>query len=236
MKVAIVEDDVQAVKTLQNFFEQYAQQSNLPVETAVFYSATKFLSQYDMSFDLVLMDIQLPHLNGMRAAEQLRAVDSKILIIFVTNLAKYAVESYRVGALDFILKPVSFFDFSNMLDKVWRVLQYQQFPSLLICTQREMRRVPVSYIRYVTIHGHRLCYHLDNEQIESWGTLSALEESLPPRMFSRVNSGTLVNLNAVVGIKGDTVILSKETLPLSRRRKKAFCAELAYYLGEKIHV
>lgn len=236
MKAAIVEDDIQAMKALQGYFDRYAQQSNLPIETTAYSSAVEFLDQYDMSFDLVLMDIQMPQMNGMRAAEQLRAVDSKILIVFVTNLAKYAVDSYTVGALDFILKPISYFAFSNMLDKVCRVLEYQQLPSLLISTKREVRRIPVSLIRYVTIHGHKLYYHLDHEQIESWGTLSALKESLPARMFSQINAGTMVNLNTVVGIRDDVVVLPKETLPLSRRRKKEFCEDLAYYLGEKFHV
>lgn len=236
MRAAIVEDDIRAAQTLREFAARYAQQAGLPVEFVLFPDGAEFLAQYDMSFDLVLMDIQMPHLNGMRAAEQLRAIDAKVLIVFVTNMAKYAIEGYKVDALDFILKPVSFFKFSSMMDKVCRRLEQRQTPSILICTKREMRRVDVASIRYVEIQGHKLFYHLDQELIESWGSLSALVESLPPRIFSQANAGTMVNLNAVIGVSGDKVVLPGETITLSRRRKKEFCADLAYYLGEKFHV
>lgn len=236
MRAAIVEDDVRAAQTLQDFAARYAQQSGLPVEFVCFPDGAEFLAQYDMSFDLVLMDIQMPHLDGMRAAKQIRAMDEKVLIVFVTNMAKYAIEGYQVDALDFILKPVSFFKFSNMMDKVCLRLERRKLPSVLICTKREMRRVDVSSIRYVEIQGHKLFYHLDQELIESWGSLSALVDSLPPRTFSQANAGTMVNLNAVIGVKGDKVVLPGETVTLSRRRKKEFCTDLAYYLGEKLNV
>jgi DNA-binding LytR/AlgR family response regulator len=138
-----------------------------------------------------------------------------------------------VEALDFILKPISYFEFSNMMDKVVKTLQQREFDSLIVCTNRETRRIRVAQVAYIEVQRHKLFYHLQDEVLEAWGSLAALEESLPDKMFSRINSGTIVNLNHVLSVREDEVVLSKETLPLSRRRKKEFLSDLAHYFGEE---
>lgn len=63
-------------------------------------------------YDIVFMDIQLPDMDGMTASRRLRALDRDVILIFVTNMANYAVSGYEVDALDFIVKPVSYFPFT----------------------------------------------------------------------------------------------------------------------------
>ena len=68
------------------------------------------------------MDIEMKFINGMTAAEEIRRVDSKVIIIFITYMAQYAIQGYKVGALDYILKPVSYFAFSKHIgDAIARV-------------------------------------------------------------------------------------------------------------------
>lgn len=64
------------------------------------------MENYQPAFDLIFMDIEMKPLDGMKAAQQIRKTDQKTVIIFVTQMAQYAVKGYEVGALDFMVKPV----------------------------------------------------------------------------------------------------------------------------------
>lgn len=237
MRVGIVEDEGHALDTLQNFFEKYKEQTRRHIKVDAFQDSVKFIGQYRMIYDLLLLDIQMPDLDGMRLAEKIRDIDSKVLIIFVTNMSQYAVKGYKVGALDYLLKPVTYFEFSTALDKAFRCLDNQESVSLIISTKREKRRLLASDIIYIEILNHKLEFHMNEETIEVWGTLASVESELPARMFSKVNAGTIVNLNMVVGVCDDSVRLANgEKLPVSRRRKKEFCADLAFFFGEKSYV
>ena len=65
-----------------------------------------FLTQYTNRYDLVLLDIEMPDMNGMVVANKLRAIDDEVPLIFITNMRKYAIKGYEVNASDFILKPI----------------------------------------------------------------------------------------------------------------------------------
>ena len=67
---------------------------------------------YKMIFDIIIFDIDMPGINGIDTARKLREMDSNVTIIFVTNIAQYAINGYEVDAVDYILKPVSYYDFS----------------------------------------------------------------------------------------------------------------------------
>lgn len=233
VRVAIVEDQPQESDVLEKFLADYAAQAQLQIAVNVFHDPIDFISSYSAAYQLLLLDIQMPFIDGMSVAERIRTIDQNVFIVFVTNMAQFAVRGYKVEALDFILKPISYFEFSHMMDKVLHSLRQQEDASLIISTNREVRRISAFKIIYVEVQRHKLFYHLEDCVLESWGTLAALEESLPPKMFSKVNSGMLVNLNHVTAVKEDEITVSGGTLPLSRRRKKEFLADLAHYFGEE---
>ncbi|MCD7856293.1 MAG: LytTR family DNA-binding domain-containing protein [Clostridiales bacterium] len=237
MRTAIVEDERPAAERLGQYCANYEAETGRHIVTDTFADPAAFLEQYSPAYDLVLLDIQMPGMNGMRLAERLREMDSKVLIVFVTNMAQYAVQGYQVAALDFILKPISYFQFSRMMDRAFRCLEQRNPASLIVTSKRDTYRIPVADICYIESQNHKLLIHREGGVLEAWTALSAVEESLPPRQFSRVNAGMLVNLGKVAGVQRDNVqLLSGEELPIARRRKKEFCANLAYYYGEKSYV
>lgn len=237
MRTAIVEDERPATERLKQYCAAYGAEKRKRIATDTFSDPAAFLEQYSASYDLVLLDIQMPGMNGMRLAERLREMDSEVLIVFVTNMAQYAVQGYQVAALDFILKPISYFQFSRMMDRAFRCLEQRNPASLIVTSKRDTHRIPVADICYIESQNHKLLIHKEDGVLEAWMALSTVEESLPPHQFSRVNAGMLVNLGKVAGVQRDNVqLLSGEELPIARRRKKEFCADLAYYYGEKSYV
>ena len=121
--IAVVEDDGKWIKTLREFFAVFSKNENLNCNIKVFTSGEDFLNCYKgEQFEMVFMDIDLPGLNGMQTAKKLRELDGNIAIIFVTNLAQYAVEGYEVNAFDFIVKP---FDIELLIKRIRELKFYK---------------------------------------------------------------------------------------------------------------
>ncbi len=237
MRAAIIEDEQSEAERLKQYCADYGAETRRQIAAEAFSDPAAFLEQYSPAYDLVLLDIQMPGMNGMRLAERLREMDSEVLIVFVTNMVQYAVQGYRVAALDFLLKPISYFQFAQMMDRVFRCLEQRRPASLIVTSKRDTYRIPVERICYIESQNHKLLIHKEDGVLEAWTALSAVEENLPPRQFSRVNAGMLVNLGKVAGVRRDNVqLLSGEELPIARRRKKECCGDLAFYYWEKSYV
>lgn len=104
MRIVIVEDDEDQVRRLKDFIRRFEDESGEKCFVETFGNGMDFISDYSAKYDLVLLDIEMPHMDGMSAAEKLRETDEYTAIIFVTNMAQYAVRGYSVDALDLSLK------------------------------------------------------------------------------------------------------------------------------------
>lgn len=103
MRVAIVEDEAESAAVLQAHFARYGKERGCTFAADVYADAESFITGYRPDYDLVLFDIEMPGMNGMKGAQKLREVDPYVPIVFVTNMARYAVKGYSVGAIDFIV-------------------------------------------------------------------------------------------------------------------------------------
>ena len=119
--VAIVEDDAQASALLQDYLKKYSEETGNGFQVSVFKDALSFLDGYVPEYQLIFMDIKMPGIDGMEAARRLRALDDSVQLIFVTNMAQYAIKGYEVRAMDFIIKPV---EYSSFFMKMKRVMRY----------------------------------------------------------------------------------------------------------------
>lgn len=112
MKIGILEDENVPMNTLISYLYRYMADNNMSFEVKAYSSSAAFLAEFDSSFDILLMDIEMKGLNGMEAAREIRRTNDSVVIIFITNMAKYAISGYEVHATDYILKPVSYPDFA----------------------------------------------------------------------------------------------------------------------------
>ncbi len=199
-----------------------------------FKNGVTFLAAEGSDFDLVFMDIEMPSLNGMETAKRLRKLNPSVVLVFVTNFAQYAVNGYEVGALDFLVKPVTYANFEVKLLRATETVKMRAKDIVVISGSDGVVTVSKSDIKYVEIMSHDMIYHtVGCGDLRAYGTLKKAEEMLGP-CFVRCSSAYLVNLAFVKSVRGYTVTVGGDKLPLSRLRKKAFMESLADYYGGKI--
>lgn len=231
--IAIVEDEDDAAKQLLSYIDRYAATYSQQYHAVRFHSAEDFLADYKAIYAVVFMDIQMAGINGMDAAEQLRKVDKTVSIIFISNLVQYAQKGYEVDAVSFLVKPVSYFDFSLKFRKALDIYVMNEERSITIKYRGGLARISTDKLMYVEIIAHRLYYHLIDGDLEVTGVLSEVEQELAAYGFLRCNKCYLVNPKFVLGVKGSDVQVGDTTLQISRPRRAAFLAELAnWYAGQ----
>ena len=104
IRVAIVEDDAEVQGVLQEYVRRYTRQYGTEFEVTVFADGVDILEDYRAVYDIIFLDVEMKHLDGMTTAERIRQMDADVILIFITNMAQYAIRGYSVGALDYVLK------------------------------------------------------------------------------------------------------------------------------------
>ena len=234
-RVLIVEDDPAEAAKLRSHLDRYAHEHDTPFSVEMLSSALEFVETRHVA-DLIFMDINMPGINGMEAAELLRTYDTETPLVFVTDLAQYAVRGYRVDALDFMVKPVEYADFSLRMDRAMRVVQRRAGKSLTIPTADGLRVVGLRDVLYVDILRHDLYYHvIGGEVLRNRGSLTQLEEQLVPEGFVRVSASHLVNMAQVTRVRTGSVEMSDgEEISFGRSRKRQALETLSAYIGGSI--
>ncbi len=228
MRTAIVEDMPQNTKILQDYLQRYEEETNTPIQITSFQNGMDFITNYHPIWDLILLDIEMPLMNGIETARKIRQVDPDVLIIFITCMAQYAIEGYSVHALDYILKPFHYYAFCSKLDQVRDILASRQKKKILINTRNGQLLLAPEHLLYIEVQDHTLCYHTQQGPLYATGkqSLSSLAEELADCSFARCHQAFLVNLQYVVRYSKNTVWLSGDTIPMSRTYYKPFTQAL----------
>lgn len=231
LSIAIVEDHEADRKLLQQYLRRYEKSHEDIFSIACFHDGLAFISDYKADADIILMDIEMPHLDGMETARRLREIDDEASLLFITNMAQYAIKGYAVRALDFMVKPVEYGEFELKLERAIRNRRRNMETTVMIENAGVARRVRLRDIQYIEVYNHSLIYHTVSGDFEVHGQLKALEADTRFSAFSKCNSCYLVNCEYVTEIRGDYVVVGNTQLPISRRRKKLFMEQLANYMG-----
>ena len=234
IRIALVEDDPTYREQMRGYLERYGKESGEKLSVTEFTDGDEIALNYKAGFDIILMDIEMKFMDGMTAAEEISKVDPEVVIIFITNMAQYAIRGYAVDALDYVLKPVSYFAFSQRLERAIGRMKRRARRYMTIAIRGGARKLDISRILYVESQGHNLVFVTDGEEHTTTGTIREVEEKLESFGFFRCNKGCLVNLEHVDGVRDGCAIVGGHALPISRGRKNEFLAALTDYVGEVV--
>lgn len=234
IRIAVVEDDKIYKEQIIEYLHRFEQEKGEKIKVDTFSDGDEFVSNYLVQFDIILMDVQMPMLDGMSAAEEIRKIDSEVVIIFITNLAQYAIKGYEVDALDYVLKPISYFPFSQRLKRAVDRMQNRESSFITIKAKDGVKRLKVSDIFYVESYKHDLIFFTKNEEFTVTGAMKDLEIQLAKFNFFRANKGYLINLEHVEGMEENCALVNGQKLIVSRNKRKPFMEALSNYWGEII--
>lgn len=231
--IAIVEDAAEDADIIQKYFSRMSKETGHEFALSFFTSGESFLAKFRKgSFDIILMDIDLGKgKDGLATSRELRTRDDEVLLLFMTNLAQYAIAGYQVEAFDYMVKPISYWDFKGRLTKAVDRFEKKHKTKVLINGYDNKVVVEASDIYYIEIDNHLLIYHTKNGDYSTYGSLKEATKEFQPFGFSKCSSSFLVNLAYVQKVEGYDCIVAGKRLLISHPRRKEFLNDLNRYLS-----
>ena len=232
MNIAIIDDLTTELDLLTTYLTDFAKEEAREFQLSRYESGDAFLENFRGQYDLILMDIDMPGLNGIDTSREIRRIDERAVLMFVTAMPQYALAGYEVDAIDYIIKPVSYPDFALKLKKALRyVKQNKADEPIVLQTKEGLITLNISEIYYIESALHYCIYHTRDREYRVRENISAVEQRLAPFGFARCNAGYLVALKHVKAIIKDDVKVGDYTLKISRGKKASFTEQFAKMLG-----
>ncbi len=232
VRVALVEDDEVYRQELTGYLDRYSRESGEKFHVTAFTDGAEIAEGYTADYDIILMDIVMTYMDGMKAAEAIRAVDSEVVILFITSTPQFVMKGYTVDALDYVLKPVSYFAFSQRIQRALERMKRRTRRYISLPFKGGMKKLDVSQITYIEVRDHDLIYHTAAGEFSAKGSLSDVESSLDAENFFRCNKCYLVNLEYVDSVENSAITVGGDQIQVSRARKKALLDALNDYINE----
>jgi DNA-binding LytR/AlgR family response regulator len=189
--------------------------------------ALNYLSHNEV--DLMFVDIQMPDLNGM---ELVKSLADRPEVIFTTASKDYAVEGFKIDALDYVLKPIDYASFLKAANKAQEYFEVRKLPAdqlkmnaghLFLKSEYKIVRIEISKILYIEGMREYVRIHLENSKpVMSLLSMRSIEQKLPAGQFMRIHRSYIVNLEKITTIERNRVVFGKEYLPVSDQYKEAF--------------
>ena len=229
--VAIVEDLTWERQILRSFLERYQNENKVSLEILEFSDGADLLSDYPAGLNLLLMDIQMEHTDGIETARRVREFDSTVTLIFITNMIQYAIKGYQVDALNFMVKPIEYSVFSA---EITRALSRMARRSIVLTIKNNegIFTVDSSDIGYVEAFNHRTILHTRSRMIPTGQTMAGIQKSLSGFPFFRCHTAFLINMDCIERVYGNDVWIFGRQLPVSKHRRKEFMKAYTAHLGE----
>lgn len=182
--------------------------------------------------DLLYLDIQMPELNGLEFS---RIIGDKTRIVFTTAFEQYAVDSYKVNALDYLLKPISYPDFLQSANKalMWYEMLRQgsgnsEMSSIFVKTDYKLVQIDLNDILYVEGLKDYVKIYIEgeNQPVLSLMSMKSLEDLLPSQRFIRVHRSYIVQTSKIKVVERNRIVFGKQYIPISDSYKDKFMAFL----------
>lgn len=223
MRIAVCDDDEWELSHLSGLITEYQLTRGINIDSRFFHSGTDFLCEMKGGeYDLVMLDILMPGINGMQAAQELRMLDKEVKLVFISASPEFAMESYSLDAYHYLLKPADAGSLFPLLDRVAGDLAIQQDQGFVLKNRDGIVRVSFTAIEYVEVIDKTVFFHFADRTVrEVTAAMGDFERQLLDRQeFIKPHRSYLVNLNYVQSI-GTNCIMTKngQRIPVSRLRR-----------------
>lgn len=190
-------------------------------------------------YDIVFLDINMPGLNGIEFGKM---IPDSTRIIYITAYDKYAIEGYKVNALDYLLKPVSYEEFMRAVSKAfeWKRLRMAYYSgtdsntvsdvcsdTIMVKSDYRLVQITLADIQYVEVKGDKVIFYREGlPELSTQMSLKEIEDILSPGRFMKVHRSYIVNLDKVKLVERSRIVFGKIYIPVSDTHKEEFMRRL----------
>ncbi len=231
MKIVVVDDDKNWSKVLISYIDKFAEENGEEIEVISFENGLDFVSEYKADCDVAFLDVEMPLYDGLSAAKKIRESDTAVGIIFITNYSQYAINGYEVSAVDYAIKPLSYFAFCTKLKKALAFSRREEGKIIVIKSENTIVKLPVNKIYYIAVDKNYVIYYTEDGEYRERNTMKNVRQNLTGMNFANCNSGCLVNLRYVRKVKSGEAHVKDYVFPVSRPQKKEFMNKYIDYLS-----
>ena len=229
--IVICDDENMFVSEIRKNLEQYAHTKGVDFRFQIYYDGKDLLDNYQNDFDLIFMDIKMEKMDGLMAAEEIRRRDKTVGLIFLTSIAEYVWKGYEFGAINYLLKPLTYGRLEMELDRFFASYPGKEERFLIIANDAGKFKVPYKQLRYIETKGRNVLLHYEKQHLIFYKSMKETVMMLKNEtMFAQCHASFLVNLSYIMSVENMEAMLSTgERIPISHPKRKAFMLKLAEY-------
>ncbi|MDO5326349.1 MAG: LytTR family DNA-binding domain-containing protein [Clostridia bacterium] len=231
--IAVVDDDPKDAALLKGHVEEYCRKNDHAALVRVYSDGLDFIRAAE-THDIVFLDIQMNKLDGLETARIMRKINHESVLIFVTNMAQFAIKGYEVDALDFIIKPASMASIVYVMDKAMKRIDGGARSMFSLKTQEGTISLSANDIAYVEVFDHNLVYHTTRGEYTVRGRLSDVSEKLDPERFVMCNRSFIVNLRHVSNVTAEYLLIGDTRISVSKSHRKELMKRFSSFLGDSL--
>lgn len=228
LRIALCDDETNARDALRIQLEKILIEDSEEIiyEFSSGTNAVSWLEKHPGEIDLLFLDVEMNGLSGMETARRIRQSDDRLMIVFVTGYAEYVFDGYRVGALDYMVKPVSGQKLGELICRVRSKMRQEEAASFTLKNSDGTWRFRLSDILYFYSDKRKVILVTKKGEYPFYAKLDAVEKKLAPA-FVRIHQRYLVNPESVDYLGAASVTLGETYLPCSRKYKDAASSKIA---------
>lgn len=221
MRIAICDDE----KNVREYIKERINNFDRDIDVVCFENGEDIII-YDEPIDILFLDIQMPGMNGMDIARQLRIENEELIIIFVTALEEYVFKAFDVGAFNYLLKPLDKVKLLEVLNKAVihvkenckrQSVNQKKERTMLIRANGMHTNIVIDDIVYAEVFNRKITLHMMNDELEYYGKLSDLSD-MAGKDFFRTHRAYLVNMNYIKSYDSTAVYVNDTAIPIAKAK------------------
>lgn len=229
MRIAICDDETQIRELLKDKISRYCFTNNIELSLETFENGEELLQGDFQTFDVLFLDMDMPGIDGLETAKEIRKENRDMLITFLTAYSEFVFESFKVDAFRYLVKPVPEQELTETLDAIREKLCAPE-ENLSFQFQNEMYSIRYSDIIYIEGMRDKLWIYCKDATYRWRGTLKNLNEMLQEKGFFQVHRSYIINMNKIQKYNSQTVVMESDyKVPISKYRLDAFKEEYIKY-------
>ena len=237
IKIAICDDEEILLEKNRTIVQEYITKNRIVAEIETYTSGDFMLGDIEdgMQYDLLLLDIEMPHKSGMEIANVVKAFLPECLVIFVKSYLKYAIDSFALSIFRYIPKQELEPRLNQALKDAFNTIMIENEDVYMIMMQTKLIKIPLKEVLYIQKNGKNSIFVMRNKEIKVRKTLAEVYDEMHKKEFVYIDRGCIVNIIHIMQVKNSEVELKGNILlPISRSHLQQIKDVVNSYWGEII--